>query len=113
MDALIPWQLLEDRIRPFYPKAGRGRQPFPLSAMLRVHCIQLFYNLSDPGTEDLLYESNPVRRFVGLKLSDPLPDETTILRLCLNRRRQLCPNQPRRPPHRRRSQVEDHRPGSG
>ena len=29
--------------------------------------------------EDLLYESEPVRRFVGLKLPGPLPDETTIL----------------------------------
>ena len=29
--------------------------------------------------EDLLYESEPVRRFGGLKLSGPLPDETTIL----------------------------------
>ena len=79
LDGLIPWQLLEDRIRPFYPKAGRGRHPYPLTVMLRVHCVQLFYNLSDPGMEDLLYESDPVRRFVGLKLSGPLPDETTIL----------------------------------
>ena len=79
MDCLIPWQLLEDRIRPFYPKAGKGRQPYPLSVMLRTHCVQLFYNLSDPGKEDLLYESEPVRRFVGLRLSGPLPDETTIL----------------------------------
>ena len=79
MDGLIPWQLLEDRIRSFYPKAGRGRHPYPLSTMLRTHCVQLFYNLSDPGVEDLLYESEPVRRFVGLKLSGPLPDETTIL----------------------------------
>ena len=79
MDGLIPWQSLENRIRPFYPKAGRGRHPYPLSAMLRVHCVQLFYNLSDPGMEDLLYESDPVRQFVGLKLSGPLPDETTIL----------------------------------
>ena len=79
MEGLIPWQLLEDRIRPFYPKAGKGRHPYLLSVMLRVHCVQLFYNLSDPGMEDLLYESDPVRRFVGLKLSGPLPDETTIL----------------------------------
>ena len=47
--------------------------------MLRTHCVQLFYNLSDPGKEDLLYESEPVRRFVGLRLSGPLPYETTIL----------------------------------
>ena len=37
MDGLIPWQLLDDRLRPFYPKAGRGRHPYPLSVMLRVH----------------------------------------------------------------------------
>ena len=35
--------------------------------------------LSDPGMEDLLYEAESVRRFVGLRLSGPLPDETTIL----------------------------------
>ena len=79
MDGLIPWQKLEGRIDPFYPRAGRGRRPYPLLVMLRVHCVQLFYNLSDPGMEDLLYESEPVRRFVGLKLTGPLPDETTIL----------------------------------
>ena len=81
MDGLIPWQKLEDRIRPCYPKACKGLHPYPLPVMLRVHCVQLFYNLSDPGMEDLLYESDPVRRFVDLKLTGPLPDETTILNL--------------------------------
>ena len=52
MEGLIPWQQLEDRIEPFYAKAGRGRRPYPLGVMLRVHCVQLFYNLSDPGMED-------------------------------------------------------------
>ena len=79
MDGLISLEELEERIRSFYPKAGRGRRPYKLSAMLRIHCVQLFYNLSDPGIEDLLYEVESVRRFVGLKLSGPLPDETTIL----------------------------------
>ena len=79
MDGLIPWEELEERIRPFYPKAGRGRRPYELSTMLRIHCVQLFYNLSDPGMEDMLYEVESVRRFVGLRLSGPLPDETTIL----------------------------------
>ena len=79
MEGLIPWEELEERIRPFYPKAGRGRRPYELSTMLRVHCVQLFYNLSDPGMEDMLYEVESVRRFTGLRLSGPLPDETTIL----------------------------------
>ena len=29
--------------------------------------------------EDLLYEVESVRRFVGLRLSEALPDETTVL----------------------------------
>ena len=74
MDGLIPWSSLEGRIRPLYLKAGKGRQPYPLAVMLRVHCVQLRYNLSYPGMEDLLYEAESVRRFVGLKLSKPLPD---------------------------------------
>ena len=79
MEGLIPWEDLEEGIRAFYPKAGRGRRPYELSTMLRIHCVQLFYNLSDPGMEDMLYEVESVRRFAGLRLSGPLPDETTIL----------------------------------
>ncbi len=79
MDGLIPWKRLEKRIRRHYPKAGKGRHPYPLSVMLRIHCVQLFYNLSDPAMEDMLYEIEAVRRFVGVRLSGPIPDETTIL----------------------------------
>ena len=31
---------------------------------MRVHCVQLFYNLSDPGMEDL-HEVESVRRGCG------------------------------------------------
>ena len=79
MDSLIPWQKLERRIRPHYFRAERGRRPYPLAVMLRVHIVQLCYNLSDPAMEDLLYEAESVRRFAGLRLSEPLPDESTIL----------------------------------
>ena len=79
LDTLIPWQRLEERIRPHYPKAGRGRRPYDLPVMLRVHIVQLCHNLSDPAMEDLLYEAESVRRFVGLRLSEPIPDESTIL----------------------------------
>ena len=42
--------------------------------MLRVHCLQLFYNLSDPALEDSLEEIESMRRFAGLRLSDNIPD---------------------------------------
>ena len=80
MDRLVPWEALEALIEPVYAKPGRGRRPYPLGTMLRVHCVQLWYDLSDPGMEDLLYEVESVRRFAGLRLSGPLPDETTILK---------------------------------
>ena len=54
MDAAIPWRKLEERIRAVYAQAGKGRRPYPLAVMLRVHYVQVFHNLSDPGMEDLL-----------------------------------------------------------
>lgn len=79
MDQLIPWKKLEKRLAQPYPKGKRGRPPYPLSVMLRIHCMQLFYNLSDPAMEDALIEIDSMRRFAGLGLTGPLPDETTIL----------------------------------
>lgn len=79
MDKLIPWKALEKKLSRHYHKGDRGRPPYPLPTMLRIHCMQLFYNLSDPAMEDALYEIESMRRFAGLRLSDRLPDETTIL----------------------------------
>ena len=80
MDGLIPWAKLEKKLRKYYPKGENGNPPYPLPIVLRVHCLQLFYNLSDPAMEDALYEIESMRRFAGLRLSDRLPDESTILR---------------------------------
>ena len=78
MDRLIRWERLVEQIRPYYPKAGKGRVPYLLESILRVHCVQLFYNLSDAATEDMLYEVESVRRFTGIRLNK-VPDQTTIL----------------------------------
>src|ERR1700739_5029630 len=81
MDGVVPWAELMALIEPFYPKAGNGRQPAGLSIMLRVYFLQQWFNLSDPGAEDALYESPVLRRFAGVDLGRAAaPDETTILR---------------------------------
>ena len=79
LERLVPRQRLEERIRPHYFRGQRGRRPYALAVMLRVHVVQLYYNLSDPAMEDLLYEAESVRRFAGLRLTEALPDETAIL----------------------------------
>ena len=79
MDKLIPWKRLESIIEPHYPKAGNGRRPYPLTTMLRIHCMQQWYSLSDPAMEDALYEIASMRLFAGLSLDKPIPDHTTIM----------------------------------
>lgn len=79
MDTLIPWNKFEQQLSRHYAKGTMGRKPYPLNVMLRIHIMQLIYNLSDPAMEDALYEIESMRRFAGLRLSDNLPDETTIL----------------------------------
>lgn len=79
MDTLIPWNKFEQQLSRYYAKGTMGRKPYPLNVMLRIHIMQLIYNLSDPAMEDALYEIESMRRFAGLRLSDNLPDETTIL----------------------------------
>lgn len=66
MDKLILWKQLEKKVARYYPKGQTGRPPYPLPTMLRVHCMQLFYNLSDPAMEDALYEIESMRQFAGL-----------------------------------------------
>jgi IS5 family transposase len=79
MDQVVPWKSLLGLIEPFYPVAGRGRHPYPLETMLRVHLMQNWFGLSDPAMEESLYEITPMRAFAGLSLNGPIPDETTIL----------------------------------
>jgi transposase, IS5 family len=81
MDAVIPWKHLNRLIEPHYPTAGNGTQPMPQERMLRIYFMQQWFNLSDPAAEDALYDSESMRRFAGIELSeDAIPDETTILR---------------------------------
>jgi transposase, IS5 family len=44
--------------------------PIGLERMLRVYFLQQWFNLSDPQTEDSLYDSESIRRFAGIELSD-------------------------------------------
>lgn len=66
LDAIIPWQDLCALISPYYSEGKRGQQPYPLELMIRVHFLQLVYNLSDPMCEETLRDSFSSRRFVGL-----------------------------------------------
>jgi IS5 family transposase len=81
MDAVMPWEAMVAIIAPHYPKAGNGRRPLGLEKMLRVYFVQQWFDLSDPAAEDAIYDSESIRRFVGVELGEEVvPDESTILR---------------------------------
>ena len=82
IEAITPWVELERTVVPFYPSGrGRGRPPIGLSRMLRMYIAQQCFGLSDEGIEDALYDSQSIRRFVGIDLSrESAPDATTLLK---------------------------------
>jgi len=79
MELVVPWKALLKLIEPHYPVAGRGRRPYPLESILRVHLMQNWFALSDPAMEEALYEIASLRTFARLSLTEAIPDETTIL----------------------------------
>ena len=81
MELVVPWKALVKLIEPHYPVAGRGRRPYPLESILRVHLMQNWFALSDPAMEEALYEIASLRSFARLSLNEPIPDETTIVNL--------------------------------
>ena len=79
MEAVVPWAEFCRLIEPFYPKAGNGRRPVGVERMLRIYFLQQWFDLSDPGAEEALYDSRAMRRFAGIDLGrEPVPDETTL-----------------------------------
>ncbi|MGH9817955.1 MAG: IS5 family transposase [Candidatus Acidiferrales bacterium] len=82
MEQVVPWDALVALIAPHYPASGRrGRPPMLLLMMLKLHCLQQWYGLSDPALEDALYEIESMRRFAGIELNETaIPDETTLLK---------------------------------
>ncbi len=82
LDAIAPWAALCAEIEPYYPRGeGRGRPPMGLERMLRMYLAQHCFGLSDEATEDALYDSHAIRRFVGMDLTrESAPDATTLLK---------------------------------
>ena len=82
IEAVTPWSEIIAVISPHYPiNDGRGRPTTALELMLRMYVAQQCFGLSDEGIEDALYDSQAIRRFVGLDLGrQTAPDATTLLK---------------------------------
>jgi pilus assembly protein CpaE len=78
MEQVVPWEELLALVESHDLPAG-SQPPLGLSILLRIFFVQQWFNLSDPGAEEALYESPVLRSFVGVDLGvAPAPDEAAI-----------------------------------
>jgi len=62
------------------PEGKRGRPPFEVETMLRIHFMQQWFTLSDPAMEEALHAMPLFGEFARLGWEQRLPDESTNLR---------------------------------
>jgi len=81
MNEIIPWTAWVSKILPYYPTGKRGRPPRGIEVMLRMYLLQIWFNLSDEGLEDAIYDSYAMRSFMRIDFtSEQVPDATTLLK---------------------------------
>jgi IS5 family transposase len=80
MNRVVPWADLVTLVAAFAPEGRRGRPPFAVETMLRIHFMQQWFGLSDPAMEEALHDVPMYREFASLGWTTRLPDESTILR---------------------------------
>lgn len=80
MEQIVPWQALVDLIAPYYPEGQKGRPPFALESMLRIHCMQQWFDLRDLAMQEAFFDTPLYLDFAGLDAHGRIPDESTILR---------------------------------
>lgn len=80
MDDTLPWGAWVSQIVPYYPDGKRGRKPVEIERMLRMTMLQTWFNLSDEGIEDAIYDSYAMKTFMGIDFStgEQVPDATTL-----------------------------------
>ena len=79
MDEIIPWDEWVSVIVPIYPSGRRGRPTRGIETMLRMYLLQNWFNLSDEGIEDAIYDSYAFRKFMKIDFfNEQVPDATTL-----------------------------------
>lgn len=81
MDEIIPWSYWGEMIRPHYFNNTHGRKPIGIEVMLRMYLMQIWFNLSDEGIEDSIYDSYAMRTFMHIDFNEQqVSDATTLLK---------------------------------
>lgn len=69
--------VLEEHLN-FKDRSKGGRKPLDSILMLKILILQKYYNLSEEETEFQILDRFSFQRFLGLSVSDKVPDKNTI-----------------------------------
>lgn len=88
LNEIIPWERFRETLERVFVKEAKGpggAPHFDYVMMFKVLVLQRFYSLSDEQTEYQIKDRLSFQKFLGLTLSDEVPDEKTIwhFRECL------------------------------
>jgi IS5 family transposase len=76
---LVDWKAVEDLLGELR-RGPMGAPGYPAQVMFKALLLQQWYGLSDPGLEEALVDRLSFRHFLGLSLTDPVPDHSTLWR---------------------------------
>ncbi|MCP1839179.1 IS5 family transposase [Bradyrhizobium sp. USDA 4524] len=76
---LVDWNAIEALLSGLR-SGSMGAPAYPSLALFKALLLQQWYGLSDPGLEEALVDRLSFRRFLGLSLSEPVPDHSTLWR---------------------------------
>ncbi len=82
IDKLINWIPVERKLRKALKRTvnAAGKPAYPCLVMFKALILQRMYNLSDLELEEQMRDRFSFLRFVGLSITDEVPDATTICR---------------------------------
>jgi IS5 family transposase len=81
LNQIVDWEQFRsplETIRDIERKSNAGRKPFDVIVMFKIMILQSLYNLSDDQIEFQVRDRLSFMRFLGLSLSDIVPDAKTI-----------------------------------
>jgi IS5 family transposase len=80
LSSLVKWYRFEKLLARLRQPNAPGRPPYDSLLMFKALLLQSLYGLSDSELEEALADRLSFRRFVGLALTDQVPDHTTLNR---------------------------------
>ena len=63
MNRVVPWTALVALVTLHAQAGRRGRLPFPVESMPRIHFMQQWFGVSDPVMQEALFDVSPYREF--------------------------------------------------